>query len=487
MNALRIPMACMLALVAGTGCVVSGRRLANETEPGLVQAGWQEAIDPAPLEPAAADLGSQHPGIDPLLSEYLGRALGENRAVQAARFDVMALRARIPQATALEDPMVQNGMWPFPSNAPQYSLMGYMPYEMMITQQFPWLGTLRLRGLVAEEELKATVWALASAQLAVASEVKRAYYALWSSERRMAILAENRELAEEIVPLTLTRLEGGGSLQDVLRAEVAVAELERELTVAEQDVVEARAPLAELLHLDPQSDLHTSAQAPSTDGPALVEPLYHLAVQARPELQARLAEIARDQHEVKLARKRFYPNFTVGVGYATMTRINSPSLVADGRDNVGFILGFNLPIYRGKLEAGLCEAKARVQASTRRYEAERDRSLREVSELFAQVKAQRATLALLRDRIAPKSRQALESAVAGYRAGNLDYVTLNSARQELLEVDLQTVETEAALARLLAALERAIGMGLVSLEAAPASEPLAAPIEPSETRKPTDR
>ncbi len=53
---------------------------------------------------------------------------------------MLALKALIPQVTALDDLMVQSTLWPFPSNGPQYSLMGYMPYELMITQQFPWFG-----------------------------------------------------------------------------------------------------------------------------------------------------------------------------------------------------------------------------------------------------------------------------------------------------------------------------------------------------------
>ena len=56
--------------------------------------------------------------------------------------------------TALDDPVVSNTIYPIPSVAPQYSLMGYNPYNLMIAQQFPWFGTLRLRGEAAEEDVK---------------------------------------------------------------------------------------------------------------------------------------------------------------------------------------------------------------------------------------------------------------------------------------------------------------------------------------------
>jgi outer membrane protein TolC len=468
----------VLALVSAPGCVICGYGTRAPLDTAVVATA---AVGVAPVdgpEPLATS-GVTERSLAPLLESYLERAWSENRAVQAARFEVMAMRAGIPQAKALEDPMVQNGMWPFPSNAPQYSLMGFMPYELMITQAFPWLGTLRLRGLVAEEEVRAKVWALATAQLEVATDVKQAYYSLYASERSLAILSENRELVDEIVSLTRTRLEVGGNQQDVLRAEVAAAALEREVALGEQAVAEAQAALGQLLHLEPGSVLRADQNLNGAGVPGADEALYHFAVQSRPQLQERLAEVARDRHEVELAKKRFYPNVTVGVGYATMTRVNSLSPEADGRDNVGFVLGFNLPIYRGKLEAGVCEAQAKVMAATRRYEAERDLAAREIRELLARVKAQAKTLTLLRDSIGPKSRQALESAVAGYRAGNLDYVTLNSARQELLEVDLQTVEAEAELGRLMASLERAVGIRLGASWGAADARPEAAEIPPA--------
>lgn len=70
--------------------------------------------------------------------------------VRAAHFNVMALRHRIPQVTALDDPIASNSIFPIPSVAPQYSLMGYMPYSGLLAQQFPWFGTLRIRGEAAD-------------------------------------------------------------------------------------------------------------------------------------------------------------------------------------------------------------------------------------------------------------------------------------------------------------------------------------------------
>jgi cobalt-zinc-cadmium efflux system outer membrane protein len=471
---------CGLAVL--TGCRLTDPRPgvsplpATPTMPEVTRASWV-AQDSHPATEAARipetpPNAVEAPGAGMPLASYIGRALAENRDVLAARSEIEAMRARVPQALSLDDPMVQTGTWPFPMNAPQYALMGYMPYEMMVTQQFPWLGTLRLRGLVAEQEVRAAVARLVDAQIEAVAEVKRAYYSLRAAERVGEILRENRTLAEQVVELARARLVGGGAQQDVLRAEVAIAEIDRDLVLVEQEAAEARAALAQVLHIDPETPL-TAAEPPPSAMLAPVESLYALAERARPDLQARLAEVERDKHEVELARKKYLPDMTLGVNYMTMTRKNNPSPEADGRDNVGFVVGFNVPIYRRKLDAGVCEAEARVRADSRRFEADRDRAFRQIKERHAQALAQRETLALLSDRIAPKSRQALQSAASGYRAGTLDFVTLNTARQELLDVEVQIARAEASLGRALADLERAVGAPLVGLP-----HPVGAPAAP---------
>src|SRR5690606_34729518 len=139
--------------------------------------------------------------------------------------------------------------WPFPSNDPQFSLMGYMPYELMISQQFPWFGTLKLRGQAAEQDVKIALFELAAAQLDVVSRVKRAYYALYFNQRAEAILSESRGLAEDLVESAQFRYETGNTTQqDVLRAQNLVTDVDGELVTVRQELAAARAALARQLH-----------------------------------------------------------------------------------------------------------------------------------------------------------------------------------------------------------------------------------------------
>jgi outer membrane protein TolC len=433
-----------------------------------------KAAVPAPIE---FEL-TQPQQVDVLIQ----RALAENRTVQAAYHNVQSLRYRIPQVTKLDDPVASNTIFPIPSVAPQYFLMGYNPYNLTLAQQFPWFGTLRLRGEVAERDVQVALAELAAAQLDTVAAVKRAYCNLFASLKTDEILAENRKILEDFRTIARQRLATGGTQQDVLRAEVLISELDREVANNQQGVAAARTALARQLHLPPDAELRTLPELALADAPTELERLTSLAMAVRPELRGRLAAIARDEKAVELARKRAYPNFTLGMAYMDMERTNAQSpRTASGNPNVGLFVAFNLPVHQEKYRAGVCEAQERASADAKLYEAQQDETFGEIQELMVQAKVQQNVRVLLRDSILPRARQALDLARSDYAKGNVDYATLLSALREVLQVQIQIAQVEAEFGKALAMLERAVGSQIndhppasTATEAAPRSTPAAA-------------
>jgi len=420
------------------------------------------ALDPAPAPPA---LTGEQP-----VDVFIRRALAENRTVQAAYHNVQSLRHRVPQVMTLDDPVASNTVFPIPSVAPQYSLMGYNPYNLTLAQQFPWCGTLRLRGEVAEGDVQIALAELAAAQLDTVAAVKRAYYNLYAGLRAEEILTENRKILEDFRGIARERLSTGGTQQDVLRSEVLISELDRELANNTQGVASARAALARQTHVSPEAGFRTLPELPPAGTPTEFDRLYRLAVAARPELRGRLAAVARDEKAVELARKRFYPNVTLGLTYMDMEKTNAQTpKTAGGFPNVGLFVAFNLPVYRAKYRAGVSEAEHRTLADARLYEAQRDETAGEIQEVMAQVKAQQGVLSLLRDSILPRAKESFDLARSDYARANVDYATVQSALREVLQVRLQVTQTEAELGKAVASLERAVGHEINEHPPAPAA------------------
>ena len=212
--------------------------------------------------PAPPELTGPQP-----VDAFIRRALAENRTVQAAYHNVQSLKHRIPQVTALDDPVASNTIFPIPSVAPQYSLMGYNPYNLTLAQQFPWFGTLRLRGEAAERDVQVALAELAAAQLDTVAAVKRAYYNLYASQRTEEILTENRKILEDFRAIARERLATGGTQQDVIRAEVLISELDRELANNQQGIAPARVGPGPAAPRQPRDRASDAARAVARDRP----------------------------------------------------------------------------------------------------------------------------------------------------------------------------------------------------------------------------
>jgi outer membrane protein, heavy metal efflux system len=430
------------------------------------------SIDPLAVIASADALPTELTGPQPV-EAFIHRALAENRTVQAAFHNVQALKHRLPQVTALDDPVAANVVFPIPSVAPQYSLMGFNPYNLTLAQQFPWFGTLRLRGQAAEHDVRVALAELAAAQLDSVAAVKRAYCNLYAATRADEILVENRKILEDFRAIALERLRNGGSQQDVLRAELLITELDRERATNQQAISAARASLARQIHVSPDTELQTVPELPRPSVPKELDRLCSLALATRPELRGRLAAVARDEQAVELAKKRFYPNITLGLTYMDMERTGAVTpKTASGQPNVGLFVGFNLPVHHHKYQAGVLEAQERARADGKLYEAQRDETLSEIQDFMVQAKVQENVLSLLEDSIAPRTRQTLELARSDYAKANVDYATVLSALREVLQVQLQVAQVSAELGKALAGLERAVGR---QINDAPAQDSPVAP------------
>lgn len=465
------------ALLLGVvGCVQTIKRAEVVKIDGSVgKADFQppNTVHPNPLTTLASEPLPAPPeltGPQPV-DLFIRRALAENRTVQAAYHNVQSLRQRIPQVTTLDDPVASNSIFPIPAVAPQYSLMGYNPYNLTIAQQFPWFGTLRLRGEATEKDVQVALAELAAAQLDTVAAVKRAYYNLYAGLKVDEILKENRKILVDFQANARERLATGGNQQDVIRAGTLISELDRSVAENIQAVASARSALARQIHVSPEASFTTLPELSFEAVPIEFERLYQLAILARPELKGRLAAVARDEKAVELAAKRFYPNITLGMTYMDMEKTNAQTpRTASGVPNIGFFVAFNLPVYKAKYKAGVCEAEQRALADAKLFEAQRDETSSEIQDFMIQVKTQQSVLSLLRDSIQPRAKEVFNLAESDYAKGNVNYATMQSALREVLQVQIQVTQVQAELGKAIASLERAVGCEINEHPPAPTAD-----------------
>ena len=395
------------------------------------------------------------------VDDYVQMALANNPKILAAQHRVAAQTEVIPQVTSLDDPTLTNTFQPFHSHSVQ-TAAGRSPNTLALSQKFPWFGKLHVRGEVAEAETQVALTQLAQVQLKVIEDVHLAYYDLYFNQKAIKITKEDKRLLAELLKFAEARYRTGKvSQQDVLLAEVELDKLDNRLILLRQKLKQAQADLAEVIQADPQSDLKAlSLDVPSA--PVQINQLYEAAIFSRPEIQEQLHAIIRNQKAEELARLQYKPDLKLGIGWQAITNDDAISSVANSNDNLAFTVGVNLPIYREKLRAAVSEAEHRSAETTRNYEATRNDTFRKIRRLTVKAISQEEQIKLFRDKIIPKTEQALRISATDYRVGKVDFQQIVDNWSDLLALQIQLVRLESHLGQTLASLERVVGRELTT-------------------------
>jgi outer membrane protein TolC len=284
--------------------------------------------------------------------------------------------------------------------------------------------------------------------LDVGIDAANAYLMLQERRRTAALLDEQVAFARDVVNAANARYAAGTALQsDVLRAEVEVARLGAIARALVAEVRGAEAMLNTSLARDPELPV------PELALPVLTQPVpswsaLKSAVTARPELAAGRADIVRAEADIQVMRDMYRPMATIRTGPAYT--------MAEGRGWMAMV-GVSLPIWRGKLRAGVVEAQAMramaeadLRAMTRMIEGE-------AAAAVSQVQAARDRQAALNTDVLPRARMAIDPAVASYAAGQLPLVSVIESIQALWLVQSDLIAADTQLGLAWARLGRAIG------------------------------
>jgi outer membrane protein, heavy metal efflux system len=391
--------------------------------------------------PSAAQVVKELPS--PLgLSDVVRLASERRDEIEGARARVRAGEARPAIVSALADPMLSPSLdhLPFMLNGANWSVT--------VEQQFPLSGIRQHRRASALADVDRLKAETNRTTLDVGVQAANAFLMLMERRRTEALVAEQLTFAREVVAAANARYASGTAPQsDVLRAEVEVARLEAVARALVGEVRGAEAMLNTSLALD--ADLPIPPLAPlGLSQPVPPWSVIKNALTSRPELIAGGAEIARAKADVEVMRDMFRPMATIRTGPAyTMT---------DGNGWMAMV-GVSLPIWRGKLRAGVAEAEAMramseadLRAMTRMIEGD-------AAVAVSQVQAARDRQLAIKSDVLPRARMAIDPALAGYTAGQLPLVSVIEAVQALWLVQADLITAETALGLAWAQLGRAIG------------------------------
>jgi outer membrane protein, heavy metal efflux system len=390
----------MLAAIAGMGYA------ADEARPAKVK---EQLVDQQRQTDASPVL---------VRDDAVRTALAKNPAVLSAAHTVSAERAKISQAGALPDPTVGLGWMgnPRPFSIQTGDPSSYRSVSAM--QMLPFPGKRSLRGQIAGKDTEATQWDLEAVRRRVAADVKAAFYDYWYYDKAIRTTQANRDLLTKLSQIAEARYRVGKGMQsDVLRSQVEISMLLQKLTTLEQQRATAQARLNTLMARNPEAPLPPAAEV---TGPSplsySLDDLYKLAGENDPEYQRMRKMVERNQLAMNLAQKDYLPDLSIGYMYE-----QRPAMP----DMHGLTFTVNIPVfYKSKQREEVRQAKEEELSASSARENRQNELYFDLKQNYLAAKASENLLKLFSEGVVPQSSLALESSMAAYQVGNVDFLTL---------------------------------------------------------------
>jgi outer membrane protein TolC len=462
---------CVLNRAADREVADTIARFARErTQAGESYARGTRLAPQATTRPAASAEGTRPEPAS--LREYIVLALEQNPEIRAAEEMARMRAARVPQATALPDPMVMTRTLPQPNEFAD----GSNYFTLGVQQVLPVPEKLDRAGRVALQEARMALQELQRARLNVIADVKRAYFRLYIVDRMIEVDRTNQDLLRGLIDAARAQVASGRRRQDdVLRAQVELSNIESQLVELQQERVTTAAMLNQVLSRPPGAAVAPLEEFDVRSAELQLDALIAAAAERSPDLQRLREQLERDRQAVELARLAYWPDFTVGFEWMYMrpraafvpppdpTTGMTPMIdrmSEAGTDSWAILFGANMPVWIEKIEAGIREARSRLAASQHEYAAARNRVSFEIEDALARVRAQQELAAIFGSTIVPQAQQAYEVSRAAYSAGESDFLFVIDNWQKWLMFTIQYHRALGELERGIADLEAAIGVSL---------------------------
>ena len=389
------------------------------------------------------------------LGDVVAEAVVKSPEIAAAQHGHHAARQRPVQERSLPDPMVSAGYNANGNPLPGAGL-GTEPTAnigAMISQEIPYPGKRALRGAIASLEADAEQPQIEAARLRVAARVKQAYYRLAYTYAVGDVLTRNRDLLDTLLKVSENRYAvGQAAQQDVIKAQTQLSILELQLERVLQERKTREGDLNALLARPTATPVGQPDDLQLTAFDMSLDSLVALAIEHAPMLRRDQIMIDRSQLAVEAARKEYKPDFAVAGGYYYMGAM--PPMYE-------FRFDVNVPLQRARRAAAVAEQLSSVEHARSTYDSSRLTLQSRVQEDYQMASTSVRLARLYRETVLPQARLALESSMASYQTGAVDFLSVLTNFGTVLEYEMTYFDELTSYHTAVSRLEEMIGTTLV--------------------------
>jgi outer membrane protein TolC len=314
----------------------------------------------------------------------------------------------------------------------------------------------------AQFEAEAALDQVDEARLNLIKNTRRTWWDIFYLLKSLEIIRSNQNLLRATVAAARTKYEvGKGLQQDVLLAQVELTKLmDREFSVA-NGIEKKKAALAALLNRAVDSGCFTIRDRQTMElelpGVLPLATLQAMSLTNRPGLLALEKQTDASKSRIELARKDYYPDFTVGAAYGY--RQDAPH----GRERSDFAsvrLSMNLPVWAGKKQdQALAQRTSEARAAQHKVREFKDRVFAEITSEFSEYASTSKQSELFHTSLIPQAEQTAAAMLKGYQVNKVDFLNVVRAQLALYNYKITYWHHLSSAFKALAGLEAATGTG----------------------------
>jgi outer membrane protein TolC len=324
---------------------------------------------------------------------------------------------------------------------------------VMVSQELPYPGKRDLRASIASREADAELQQIDAARQIVTARVKQAYYRLAYTYAVGDVLTRNRDLLDILLKVSENRYAVGQAVQqDVIKAQTQLSILELQLERVRQERATREGELNALLARPPTTPVGQPDDLQLTAFDLSLDSLVTLANEHAPMLRRDQIMIDRAQLGVDAARKAYKPDVAVTGGYYYMGAM--PPMYE-------FRIDVRVPLRRATRAAAVAEQLSTVRQSRSTYDSTRMGLQNRIQEDYQMASASVRLARLYRDAVLPQARLALESSMASYQTGAVDFLSVLTNFGTVLEYEITYFDELASYHTAVSRLEEMTGTPLV--------------------------
>lgn len=379
---------------------------------------------------------------DPVLNDFVQRALENNRDLAAAASRIEEARANLGVVRAQYLPQVGFGVTAEGEYTPETKIVQTYGIEPTLSWEVSLFGALRNTKRAARAQIASAEWAYAGVRLSLAAEVATTYFTLLEYQRDLSIARRSYDLRRQSAALIDSLFRYGMSDGVALaQAQSLVYTAEADIPLYRRAVEQTRLSLGILLGEAPQrADAYGTGENLLCDSHPVDIPvgLPSDLLTRRPDVMEARYNVLAAAANAGVARSARFPSISLtakgGVASGTLEGLTSANPWA--WEAVGSLVE---PLFAfGKLRRAEQASMARYEQAARSYEQSVLTALSDVETALVAIATYRRQ-ALRYGELVNANERIATMTQALYRSGFSDYLDVIDSQRELYASQMQLV------------------------------------------------